>query len=540
MAQTAPAIYWVQFTDKSQTPFSIAQPEEFLSARSIARREKQNIAIDQLDLPVDPAYVGALLAAGQFELLNRSKWFNAVTIRSMDRPALDTIAQLPFVHAVRAVCDGTFHPPIIMDKFPITERQMETATYDATYGSSFRQISMMNGHLLHELGNARGEGMLIGILDAGFADADSLDAFADVRARDGVVYTRDFVQPGADVYNAYWHGRSVFSVMAGHLLGKLLGTAPNADYVLLRTENAVTEYLVEEDNWVSGAEVADSIGCDVINTSLGYTVFDDSTLDHTYADMDGHTTRISIAEGIASRKGMIPVNSAGNQGSSAWHYISAPADAIDILTVGAVGTHREVAPFSSRGPSADGRVKPDVSAVGWGAIGLGIDGHDVQPINGTSFSSPMVCGLTACLWQLHPEKSAHDIMDAVRRSASNFSDPNDSIGYGIPDYWRAHLLLGGKDLTNLTGAQFIDVHPMPFSDHFDIELYTGEATSLTLELFDALGRSVWNTTTTVEPNIYAQLRVERPSLFNLGNGSYVLQASLAGHAEMTRKVIKAE
>ena len=196
----------------------------------------------------------------------------------------------------------------------------------------------------------------------------------------------------------------------------MLGTAPNADYVLLRTENADSEFIVEEDNWVSGAEIADSIGCDVLNTSLGYTEFDDTAQNHTYADLDGQTARISIAAGIASRKGMIPVNSAGNSGEDDWHYIGAPADAFDILAVGAVNNERMVAPFSSRGPSADGRVKPDVCAVGWGAIGLGIDGLRPDPLNGTSFSSPITCGLVACLWQLHRDKSAHEVMDAVRQA----------------------------------------------------------------------------------------------------------------------------
>ncbi len=538
-AQTAPATYWVRFTDKNSSPFNISAPQDFLSPRAIERRENQGIPIDELDLPVDPAYISALLAAGQFQLHTVSKWFNAVTIVSTDTLALDTITSLPFVSELRCLRPGVRHDRRISDKFPTLKSALESATLDGTYGASLRAISMMNGHLLHELGGARGEGMLIGILDSGFEQADSMAAFSELRERDGILLTDDIVCPWCDVYNEHWHGRSVLSVLAGQLPGKLMGTAPNADYILLRTEDANSEYPVEEDNWVRGAEIADSIGCDVLNTSLGYTEFDDSTMDHTRADLDGLTTRISIAAGIASRKGMIPVNSAGNSGSSEWRFISAPADAIDILAVGAVDDERAVADFSSRGPTIDGRVKPDVCAVGLGTVGVSGSGDDVERINGTSFSSPLVCGLTACLWQLHPEMSAHAIMDAVRRSASHFHQPNDSIGYGIPDFWRAHLLLGGTDLTGLNAPTFFNVYPLPFSNELNIGLFTGESEEITIDLFDVMGRSMLSRTLTVEPRIYLQLRLEDAEVTGLPNGHYTLRASLGGRAEMTRPLVKA-
>src|SRR5690606_23509662 len=232
------------------------------------------------------------------------------------------------------------------------------------YGAAFTQVSMMNGHLLHEL--SHGEGILIGVLDSGFDRADSIPAFQELRDRSGIVATRDLVDHDGDVYDDHYHGRSVLSAMAAIWEGQLVGTAPGADYVLIRTEDADSEFIVEEDNWVAGAEYADSLGCDVLNTSLGYSRFDDTLQNHTYADMDGYTTRIIIAAGIASSKGMIPVNSAGNSGESDWYYITAPADAHDILAVGAVGSMAESAPFSSHGPSADGRVKPYVASIGWG------------------------------------------------------------------------------------------------------------------------------------------------------------------------------
>jgi subtilisin family serine protease len=428
--------------------------------------------------------------------------------------------------------------PVRAQKFPVRdERQEIGGYYNSLYGASFRQIEMMNGHLLHQAG-AHGEGILLGILDAGFLDADSLPAFAELRARNGIVFTRDLAYNDGDVYHDHWHGRSVLSCIAGHLPGQLLGTAPGVDVALLRTEVAETEYPWEEDNWVSGAELADSLGCDVLNSSLGYTQFDDSTMDHAYADLDGLTLRISIAAGIAARKGMIPVNSAGNSGGGPWHYIGAPADAIDILAVGAVGEDRQQAPFSSFGPSADGRVKPDVSAMGFRTVGLGAGG-ELALINGTSFSSPLVAGSTACLWQLHPDATAQRIMAAVRASASQHDGPDASLGYGIPDFWRAHLLLGGTDLTDLRASDFFQVWPVPFSDHFELLLFTGASDHVSVKLHDTSGRAVWEATDAVDPGTYVRLRVGDEALARLVAGSYLLSAS-TGSAEFTRPLMKIE
>lgn len=527
LAQTGPATYWVQFTDKASTPYSLAAPEQFLSARSLERRQKQSIALDESDLPVDPAYVNALLAAGDFELVNVSKWFNAVTIRSTDTLALDTISALPFVQQLR-ISEITWDPSSTTprndqgaSKYPTFLKQEIGDEYATRYGASFRQIEMMNGHLLHDAG-AEGQGMLIGVLDSGFDQADSLHTFNELRERGGIVLTRDMAYHDGDVYSDNYHGRSVLSVMAGHWPGRLLGTAPGADYVLLRTEVADSEYLWEEDNWIAGAELCDSIGCDVLNTSLGYTQFDDSLTDHSYADMDGRTTRISIAATMAARKGMIPVNSAGNSGHDDWRFIGAPADADSILAVGAVGNDRIIAGYSSYGPSFDGRVKPDVAATGYATIGLGVSGTQVQPINGTSFSGPLVAGLVACLWQLHPDRSGQEIVQAVRRSASQYDSPDDRKGYGIPDFYRAHLLLNGTDRTALESNIVFGTWPSPFADVFHVELFTGSATQLDLALYDTMGRVAWRATDFLEPDTYKIARVGDATLRSLPAGAYVL------------------
>ncbi|QQR85734.1 MAG: S8 family serine peptidase [Flavobacteriales bacterium] len=523
LAQTGPATYWVQFTDKTSTPYTLSAPEEFLSARSLDRRQQQGIALDESDLPVDPAYVSALLAAGDFELVNVSKWFNAVTIRSTDTLALDTIGSLPFVQQMRQSRPAGPDPIASVGtvKYASFLKQEVGDEYATRYGASFRQIEMMNGHLLHDAG-AEGQGLLIGVLDSGFDQADSLHTFKELRERGGIVLTRDMAYQDGDVYSDNYHGRSVLSVMAGHWPGRLLGTAPGADYVLLRTEVAESEYLWEEDNWIAGAELCDSIGCDVLSTSLGYTQFDDSLTDHTYTDMDGRSTRISIAATMAARKGMIPVNSAGNSGHDDWRFIGAPADADSILAVGAVGNDRIIAGYSSYGPSFDGRVKPDVAATGYATIGLGVSGTQVQPINGTSFSGPLVAGLVACLWQLHPDRSGQEIVQAVRRSASQYDSPDDRKGYGIPDFYRAHLLLGGTDRTGLESNIVFGTWPSPFIDVFHVELFTGAATQLDLVLYDTMGRVAWRATDFLEPDTYKIVRVGDATLRSLPAGAYVL------------------
>lgn len=486
-AQTAPDTWWVRFTDKSGTPYSIDQPEAFLSPRAIQRREAHGIPIDDLDLPVDPSYIDQVLALGPVQLHNRSRWFNAITIRTSDPLVLQAIAELPFVTDVRGVGAWAVQAPI-MDKFDgihLNERDLD-------YGDSFGQIAMMNGHLLHDM-DARGQGLLIGVLDSGFDGADLHPAFEALRARNGILLTRDMVDHDGDVYLDHWHGRSVLGCMAAELPGTLIGTAPMADYVLVRTEEAATEFLVEEDNWVSGAEFCDSLGVDILNTSLGYTVFQDSTQDHVYADLDGNTTRISIAAGIASQKGMIPVVSAGNQGSQDWYYISAPADAFDILAVGAVGAQEQPAWFSSHGPSADGRVKPDVAAMGWGTTGISPDGLEITLLNGTSFSAPLVAGLVACLWQLHPERTAQEIMDAVRRSSSLYASPETQIGHGIPDIMLAHELLGlPTSVADVPGTNSAFVYPVPFLDRLTVQWNGDRGEVLEVALVDMAGRSVWS------------------------------------------------
>jgi len=535
IAQTAPEHYWVQFTDKNDSPFSLSQPEEYLSDRAISRRDRYGISIEESDLPVNPQYVDSLLNSGSITLLHSSKWFNAVTIHSTDTLALDTLENLSFIGSMRAVESIKGSKDLPIGKFGYTEK-CDLSTYHSNkYGESYPQILMHNGHALHDRGN-EGQGMLIGILDSGFDRVDSLEAFVHLFENDQIKATFDFVDIEENVYNDHSHGMSVLSTLGGILERHLVGTAPKADYVLLRTEDAGSEFIIEEDNWVAGAEYADSAGCDILNTSLGYTTFEDSTQDHSYAELDGMTTRISIAAGIAAEKGMIPVNSAGNYGQGEWFHIGAPADGIGVLTVGAVNSERQAAAWSSRGPSADGRVKPDVMAVGWGAVGAGFD-NKPQYINGTSFSSPILAGLVACIWQDNLDHPGHEVIRAIQLSAHQYEMPDDTMGYGIPDMYAAWNLLKGRNLIDARGGQMINVYPNPFTSHFNIEFFNEKAQELNFELFDAMGRKVWNQKVNVPEDRLCISRVEDNVVQNLVPGFYIMQVT-AGNDEFTFRIEK--
>lgn len=472
----------MRFSDKTNTPFSIDNPSDYLSDRAIARRERQGIAIDELDLPIDPAYIEAVLAIPGVQYWHESKWFNAITVKLLDEEALVAIQALPFVLETRGV------QVLFSDRLPAGLEKSQATTFDATtYGTAHRQIQMLRGDLLHAAGY-RGEGLHVAVMDAGFSDVSNMNAFQRARNEGRLEQVANYVSGGSNVEGGSTHGTRVLSTMTGELNDNFVGTAPDAHYHLFRTEDTSFEYVIEEDNWIMGIEHADRIGVDLVNTSLGYSQFDDPDQDYAPENMDGQTARISIASQIAAEKGMLLITSAGNRGASDWRVITAPGDAKDVLTVGAVDSLGVHAFFSSFGPSADGRVKPDVVAMGFQSAIVNV-GDDITRGNGTSFSAPIVCGLAACLWQAHPQRSNLEIIQAIRESASLYTQPNDSMGYGIPDFWRAHLILRGEDPSARQGAT---IYPNPAQNLVFVEWNT-EASSLTQPLWrliDVNGREV--------------------------------------------------
>ncbi len=422
-------MYRVQLQDKNGTPYLLSEPLVYLSQKAVERRQRQHIAIDSTDLPVNPVYEKILqqLGAG---IVCKSKWNNTVVVRLNDTTVVDKIRQLPFVAGTRKVWTS---PDSISEENsrPKYHKELELhGNADSDYyGAAAGQIRMLGGDKLHAQGY-RGKGMTIAVLDAGFTNADLIPALREVNVMGFV----DFVQSmKGDMFTASRHGTQVFSTMAVNMPNVYVGTAPEANYWLLRCEDHQTEQPVEEDYWAAAAEYADSVGVDVINSSMGFHDYDNPTDSYSYWQQDGKTALISRTASKLARKGIVLVNSAGNDGNGAWKKIIFPADAADILTVGAVTSMRRYASFSSLGPTQDGRIKPDVMAQGSPTKIVTTRGT-ISSDTGTSFASPLIAGLVACLWQKYPQKTALEIMEMVRQSADNTIHPDNVYGYGIPDF----------------------------------------------------------------------------------------------------------
>lgn len=533
--------YWIQFTDKGNSPYTLANPSAYLSPRAISRRAAQGLAIDSLDLPVTPSYINSVLATG-VTVRARSKWLNGVVIITSDTNAVNQIEALPFVqgslkiaqrNASSAVNDK-FAEESISTQLPSTRRNLNVSSTMLSYGSSLNQIDMIGGVCLHNSGY-RGAGMVIAVIDAGFNNVDNMAAFDTLRAYNRILGTWDFVEGNASVYEDNTHGTFVLSCMGANLPGDLIGTAPEASYWLLRSEDAPTEYIVEEYFWASAAEFADSVGADLINSSLGYTRFDDPAQDHTYADMNGNTAPSTRAADFAASRGMIVVNSAGNSGSNSWFYIGAPADADSILAVGAVDPSGNYASFSSRGPSSDGDIKPDVAAQGQSTVLAGTGGGTFTG-NGTSFASPVLCGLVACLWQAHPTMNNVQLMDVIKQSADQYSAPDSYLGYGKPDFCAANLALT-ESPTLLTGAdQLVMSGPNPFTSVMSFSFYSVTDQWLQITVTDATGRIVEDRQLFASGGSMNMFNIEASA--EVAEGVYILQVrSVQGTFE--QKLVKA-
>ena len=525
--QTAPNRYWVEFNGKlsdelpagHSTPYTLDAPSEFLSAKAIYRRALQNIAITPQDLPIPPSYIDSLRGLDGFKVILQSKWFNAITIAVVDS-TFDPFSLLewPMVTDVKSVLcvDGDVREPAAA----VLSR---TSVEQTAYGGGLAPLKQLNADWLHGLG-FRGEGMTIAVLDAGFENTESLPIFQRAWNEGRIQEGLDAMYSQGGLFAHHRHGTAVLGTMAGHLEDSLIGTAPDATFVLYRTEDAYSEYLIEEDYWVAAAEHADSIGVDLMNTSLGYSLFDDSTMNHVYDDLNGTTTRISQAAEWAAQKGILCTTSAGNSGAAAWHYITAPADADGILTVGAVDADGQHAVFSGWGPTADGRVKPDVMALGVQAAYPFAD-STIRRGNGTSFSSPILCGAAACLWQAFPTATAQDIRNAITASAHLYTQSNDSMGYGVPDFSKAFELLDEAGAATWATEESSDVliFPNPSSDGILRWLYSGAEVPVTWQLFNAGGRlvqegyiPVWSTADGI---LQGSTRIDDSS----PNGTYILQ-----------------
>ncbi|GAB1417750.1 S8 family serine peptidase [Bacteroidales bacterium] len=538
-AQIAPDIYYVQFADKANSPYSLNNPQAFLSQRAIERRQKQQISYVENDLPVNPAYLQGVAQTGA-TLLFPTKWLNGVTVNLTDPSVLNQINALPYVVSVRQLSNHSqgkvykvkdyFANEYLHRALPQLKHNSKSESYD--YGNGFTQIYQINGIPLHEAG-FRGQGMVIAVIDAGFVDADTHIAFDSLRNEGRLLGVKDFVHSGGNVYTESSHGTSVLSTMASNVPGQLIGTAPKASYYLLRSEYVYYEQLVEEYNWASAAEYADSLGVDVINTSLGYIDFDYPQWTHTYEDMNGQTCPATKAANVAASKGMLVVNSAGNSGSSnTFPYMGAPADGEGVFSIGAVTSSGVRASFSSIGPTSDGRIKPDVMAMGQ-QTALANGNNNFTFGSGTSFSSPVIAGMSACLWQSRPTFTSIEVREAIRMSADKAANPDNFYGYGIPDYTFAGSLLTSIDTGQQQEKLLVRITPNPFVQVDKVELLTFE--KINVRILDVKGSKVRS----LSGLLPSHPDLLRQTLNNLKAGFYVLELRTES-AKQVLKIVKAE
>lgn len=437
--------YLITFKDKAGTVFSLNNPSQFLSQRSIDRRVRYNIMIDSTDLPVNANYIEAVRLSGNVNILNVSKWLNQISIYTTDASAINTINNLSFVATAVPIAsrnsnisfDKFFHEKI-NDTILTQNNKPSSNTFD--YGLSGGQIRIHNGQFLHDHG-FRGEKMQLAVLDAGFYRYDVLSTFDSIRNNNQILGTWDFVDREQSVAEDDSHGMHCLSTIAANIPGLFVGTAPKTSFYLFRTEDVFSEYPIEEHNLSVAAEKADSLGVDLCSISLGYTEFSNPSFDYTYNDMNGNTSISAKAVDLAAKKGMLMVVAAGNEGTSAWHYISTPADADSCLAIAAVDTLGRIASFSSYGPSSDNRIKPNIAAVGRNAVVANSNTGLPSFGSGTSYACPNMAGITTCLWQAFQEASNMQIINTLQQSGNTYSNPNDRTGFGIPDVKKAFVLL---------------------------------------------------------------------------------------------------
>ncbi len=442
--------YLIKFKDKANSPYSLANPGGFLSQRAIDRRSRQGIAIDSSDLPINLSYIDSVRLSGNVRIQNASKWLNEISIQTTDANAISRIQQFPFVQSALPIAtrtsvsqrknsaENSLSPIDPQDQIV---QQPNNNFYN--YGNSWGQVKIHKGQFLHNHG-FRGQNMQMAIIDAGFFNYNILPTFDSTRLNNRILGTWDFVAEESSVAEDDSHGMHCLSTIAANLPGVFVGTAPQTSFYLFRSEDAASEYPIEEHNLAAAAERADSLGVDICSISLGYSTFDDPAFDYTYSQLNGNTTISAKAVDIASKKGMLMIAAAGNEGSNSWHYIITPADADSVMAVGAVDTLGNIAAFSSYGPSSDRQVKPAVAAVGRNAVVANNFSGLPNYGSGTSYACPNMAGITTCLWQAFPEAGNMEIINTLEASASQYNSPDDRKGYGIPDAKKAFVLLQKK------------------------------------------------------------------------------------------------
>jgi serine protease AprX len=509
--------YMVFFTDKNDIPYNINAPQEFLSERSCQRRVKQNIPVSENDLPVKQEYIDSVISIGAVYMFP-TKWMNGVLVQCTDS-ILQQLTLLSFVRKTEYVAPG-----------PKPPNSVYLGTNDNTFHNHLRSQELKNAQQNNMLGigsmhsaGITGEGILIAVLDAGFEGVDNSIYFNHLMTGNKIIGKRDFVSGSTNVFSRDHHGTEVLSCISAFNAGEYEGTAYNASFVLCITEDVPTEYRVEEYNWLFGAEYADSIGADIINSSLGYNTFDTISMNYTYNSMDGNSAVCTRAADLAASKGILCVISVGNEGFNSWRKLVAPADADSVIAVGAVTSNLQHASFSSYGPSSDGRIKPEVAALGYGTAIIG-SSNSVVYGNGTSYSAPLISGLAAGIWQAYPDLSIMELREVIIKGSSQYNNPDTLIGYGIPDYNVIRTLI--TSFSEELPGNYFRVYPNPVQHgklfiEYDKQL---SGRRMNIEMFNSVGKSFLNENPEL---VYQDNKIEL-DLTNLSSGIYVLCLNVEG------------
>lgn len=520
---------WVFLKDKPNASTFIASPLTMLSQRALDRRAKQSIALDSKDVPIDATYYTSIKNATGITVLAKSKWLNAIHVQGTQGNINNLKTTFSFVDKIEFANRALNKSSVTIKKSKQKKYEVETTNFN--YGNTFSQINIIKGEYLHQQGYT-GSGMHIAVLDGGFPNVDSMDAFKRIRDNGQILGGYDFVNRSTNFYLKEFsgsnlvntHGTKVLSTMAGYIENQYVGTAPDASYYLFTTEDTFNEVPLEESLWVEAAERSDSLGVDVINTSLGYSIFFDETkYNYSYSDMDGKTTFISRGAKEAVSRGMIVVTSAGNEGNDPYKYMNAPADVETVFTVGAVNSSKVIAPFSSFGPTADGRTKPDALAHGWSTYVVDPVTNSIRTGSGTSYASPIMAGTIACLWQAYPHLSNTEIMQRVRESADRYNNPHVQYGYGVPNFQTAFQVV--LSIENQSFIANTTMYPNPVINKVYIQ---SKVSQLTIALYNVIGKKVFEIKNTTQKSF---------DVSSLNSGIYILKV-MSDTQQKTIKLIK--
>ncbi len=523
---------WVYLGSKANVVTHLANPLTILSQKAIDRRTVQGIALDFSDVPVTPSYIADISGATGITYVGASKWLNAIHVIGSQVNINALLTAFSYINSIEFADDSlnvggrlfsSKSKLIHQNKF--STENTSSIVYD--YGQAQNQIEMFKAHKLHEL-NFTGSGITIAVIDAGFPNVDTNAGFDKIRVNGQILGGYDFVNNSPNFYTGHSHGSNVLSFMAGYYDGvtKYIGSAPEASFYLYISEDAISETPAEETYWVMAAEQADYVGVDIINTSLGYTTFDESRYNYDYTtDLDGDTSFITRGAEIAYTKGIVVINAAGNSGTSvSWGgNVGMPADGENVLTIGAVNFEGNYALFSSRGPTSDNRLKPDICVQGQGASFISTLGT-VSVGNGTSYSSPLLAGGVACLWQALPGKSNAEIIQFVKESASIYTMPNYELGYGIPNLELARLF----SINELELNEEISIYPNPSTDNIKVNLPKSMEYA-SVVVFNVLGKKVITQEVNATDNIII--------VSHLNSGVYLLKFT-NGNVSKTLKLVK--